>query len=98
MKKTRFIFALIVIPFSSFSQVGIGTTSADGSAILDLESTTKSLLLPSMTIEQIGLISLPQEDLIVYSLNCLEKGMFIHSGTNFVSLSTGKTNAEAIAE
>jgi len=48
------------------SGVGINTTSPNSSAILDLTSTNKGLLLPRMTSTQASAISSPADGLIVY--------------------------------
>jgi hypothetical protein len=47
--------------------VGIGTTSPDASALLDVSSTTKGLLPPRMTTGQINAITSPAEGLIAYN-------------------------------
>lgn len=47
-------------------QVGIGTSSPDSSALLDVSTTTKGLLPPRMTTTQKNAISTPAEGLIVY--------------------------------
>jgi len=54
-------------------KVGIGTASPSSSAILDVSSTTKGVLLPRLTINQITSISSPATGLTVYntSLNTL---------------------------
>lgn len=48
------------------AQVGIGTTSPDASAQLDITSTVRGLLMPRMTAAQRALIGSPAEGLIVY--------------------------------
>ena len=52
MKKFTFILLLIVLTMVSasslYAQVGIGTTSPNGSSILDLVSTNKGFLMPRM--------------------------------------------------
>ena len=66
----------LVLLFSTFSfaQVGIGTTSPNASAILEVSSTSKGFLLPRMSTEQRNAISSPAEGLTVYNTNiaCLE--------------------------
>ena len=46
--------------------VGIGTSTPDNSALLDMASTTKGFLPPRMTAPQISAISSPADGLIVY--------------------------------
>ena len=50
-----------------FAQVGIGTNSPDPSAMLDIRSTSKGLLIPTMTTAQMVAISSPADGLIVYN-------------------------------
>ncbi len=47
--------------------VGIGTTTPVASAILDITSTTKGVLFPRMTTDQINAISSPANGLTVYN-------------------------------
>ena len=74
--KRTFIIASIVYAFfivNCFSQsVGIGTASftPDASAILDVNSENKGMLIPRMTIAQRNLINLPTEGLQIYNLDC----------------------------
>jgi len=54
--------------FSFFSNnVGIGTTSSTASALFEVASTTKGVLLPRMNTTQINAISSPAEGLTVYN-------------------------------
>ena len=49
MKKLLFSVAFIATSFFTTAQVGIGTTSIDASALLELDATDKALLLPRVT-------------------------------------------------
>ena len=51
----------------STGNVGIGTTSPAASALLDVASTSKGVLLPRMSTTQINAISSPAEGLTVYN-------------------------------
>ncbi|HEY3876177.1 MAG TPA: hypothetical protein VGM92_11930 [Candidatus Kapabacteria bacterium] len=51
--------------------VGIGTTSPDASALLDLNSTSKGLLVPRMTQSQRGFISSPATGDLVFCTDSL---------------------------
>ena len=62
-------------------RVGVNTASVDASAILQLNSTTKGFLPPSMTTTQREAIASPAEGLMVYD-NTLNKP-FIHDGANW---------------
>ncbi len=72
MKKTRtivFIFSLF-ISTASFSQgIGINNDSSepDPSAILDVKSSTKGMLVPRMTAAEAYAISNPAEGLLIYA-------------------------------
>src|SRR5699024_10343107 len=56
------------------TNAGIGTATPDASALLDLSSTTKGLLLPRMTSLQREAIPSPVPGLMIYNTdnNCIE--------------------------
>jgi hypothetical protein len=58
--------------------VGIGTTAPDASALLDLSSTSKGLLLPRVTEAQKNAISSPKPGLIIYQTNG-NNGIYIYT-------------------
>jgi hypothetical protein len=73
--------------------IGKGTTSPQGSAILELESTTKGLLPPRMTATQANAIVSPAEGLMVYVNNATppsgditSTGWWGRTSTNWVKL------------
>ncbi len=71
-KKHLFFIILIVIFFitvNTVAQVGIGTTTPNSNAMLDVESTTKGFLPPRMTTAQ--------KNTLGGSLNSADKGMLI---------------------
>ena len=51
-KKLQLIAGLFLITTMGFAQVGIGTTSPDASAALDVTATDKGFLMPRMTSAQ----------------------------------------------
>jgi hypothetical protein len=63
-----FVFCLLLLNHFSFSQVAINNTNspADNSAMLDVTSTNKGLLIPRMTTAQRMAIAGPVKGLIVY--------------------------------
>ena len=80
---------LIVLAFTLFNtviysqgSVGIGTTTPNSSAALDISSTTKGMLMPRMTTAQRNLIATPAAGLIVFNLDdqCID----IYDGTNWI--------------
>lgn len=52
MKRIAFSLVFLVIGFAAFAQIGIGTNTPNGKALLDLSSTEKGLLIPRMTSAQ----------------------------------------------
>lgn len=71
MKKIKVSFLLFTFFFlikSANAQVGIGTLTPDTSAILDLTSFTRGLLLPRITTAQRDLIMAPAKGLMIYNL------------------------------
>ena len=70
MKIKRIItLTALALAFSNsiFSQVGIGTTTPDPSAELDVTSTSRGFLLPRMTTAQRDLIGSPAAGLVIYN-------------------------------
>ena len=63
MKKVLLSAAFIAASFTSIAQVGVGTTTPDASAALDITSTTGGLLPPRMTTTQRDAIHVLQKDL-----------------------------------
>jgi hypothetical protein len=69
MKKIMIFFCLVPCGLSALSQsgsVGIGTTSPNTSAALEIQSTTKGVLIPRMSTIQRNAISSPAPGLLVY--------------------------------
>jgi N-acetylneuraminic acid mutarotase len=74
MKKTSILLTLFFICLNieinaQSGNVGIGTLTPDASAVLDIQSTDKGLLIPRMTNSQISAIANPVVGLQVYSLD-----------------------------
>jgi microcystin-dependent protein len=85
--KVLITIALFVIVTGLYSQdnVGIGTTTPDASAILDITSTTKGLLPPRMTTTQRNAIASPVAGLVIY--NSTDTQFQFYNGTTWQSLS-----------
>ncbi len=65
--KFRFSFLLIFCSLFSYSQnIGIGTTTPHSSAALEIQDTSKGILIPRMTMVQRNAIANPTEGLMVY--------------------------------
>ncbi|HBD27028.1 MAG TPA: hypothetical protein DC020_09450 [Flavobacterium sp.] len=69
------------------AQVGIGTTTPDDSAILELESTSKGLRLPRMTTAQRTAIASPVSALQVYDTTT--NSIWIYNGTAWTEVGAG---------
>lgn len=69
MKKAYLLLSIIflLVSANANAQIGIGTTTPDASAVLDLSSTTKGLLMPRMTTLQQTNLSSPAIGLMVYN-------------------------------
>ena len=63
-----------------FCQVGLGTNAPNGSALLDMQSTSKGLLIPRMSKTDRNLILLPATGLLIYQ-NTDSTGFYSNSGT-----------------
>jgi uncharacterized protein (TIGR02145 family) len=74
MKKLLLCAAFIAASFTSSAQVGIGTTTPDASAALEIESTTQGFLPPRMSTAARNLINTPVAGLVIYNTtaNCLQ--------------------------
>ena len=73
MKQFFTFLALVVFTATTYAQVGVGTTTPDASAALDITSTTKGLLIPRMTAAQRDAIASPAVGLVIFNTttNCL---------------------------
>ncbi|MGB0871468.1 MAG: hypothetical protein ACPGSD_17905 [Flavobacteriales bacterium] len=64
----------------ALSQVGIGTTNIDKSAVLEIQSSNQGFLMPRMTAIQKQNIANPTDGLMVYSTNsCTNGGISVYS-------------------
>ncbi len=80
----KFIFIVIVVfvhtgKLVAQSNIGIGTTAPHASALLDLQSTNKGLLIPRMTTSQRNAIGTIAKGLVVYDSTI--KTFMFHDGT-----------------
>ena len=100
MRKIILVAITMALTTTGFAQVGIGTSSPDASAVLDIVSTTKMLVPPRMTEVQMNAISTPAEGGMLYCTDCTPKGFFVYNGTEFVPMVTtsGPIATSALAE
>ncbi len=87
MKKitTSFVFALSILLSFGQNNVGIGTTTPNSSAILDISSTSKGLLVPRMTTAQRTGIAAPAKGLMVFDTD--NNNFWYYNGSSWASLS-----------
>lgn len=89
---------LLLSAFNSIAQnenVGIGTTKPDNSALLDLTSTSKGLLIPRMTLAQRANIKSPATGLMVYQIDFFT-GFYFFDGASWKGLYARNTDGAAI--
>ncbi|NQY31107.1 MAG: hypothetical protein HRT69_16780 [Flavobacteriaceae bacterium] len=60
---------LLVVSYLTSAQVGIGTTTPDASAAIEISSTTAGMLIPRMTETQKNAIGSPATGLLIYQTN-----------------------------
>ena len=99
MQKTALLFTLLLIASfnNSYAQVGINTDGSqpDNSAMLDVKSTDKGILIPRMTIAQRDAIASPANGLMIYQTDGTA-GFYYYDGTNWQHVVDGTTNVEKI--
>ena len=80
--------------YNSGTAVGIGTTSPNASAALDVSSTTKGILLPTMTQTQRNAIATPATGLLVFQTDNTA-GFYYYNGTAWVAIGGSGGSASA---
>lgn len=90
--KILIISLLLLLSGIIHAQIGIGTTSPDASAVLDMSATNKGVLFPRMTNAQRDAIATPATGLMIYNLeqNAVEVNIGIPPLKEWISV-TGKT-------
>ncbi|MGI4870785.1 MAG: hypothetical protein ACRYFX_06340 [Janthinobacterium lividum] len=83
----QLLLALLLLPLASRAQVGVGTTTPDASAALDVSSTSGGILLPRMTAAQRAAIASPAPGLLVFQTDGTP-GFYYYSGSFWVNLIT----------
>lgn len=80
MTKKITLLTLFATCTLSFAQVGIGTTTPDPSAALDITDTEKGLLVPRMTLAERNAIAAPATGLLIYQTDSTT-GFWFYNGT-----------------
>ncbi len=94
--KTHLIITLVILVAGielHAQNIGIGTTTPDTSAVLDVTSTTKGMLIPRMTTAQRTAISTPATGLLVFDNTT--GGFWFYNGTAWTDLSAGTLTRSA---
>ncbi len=81
------LLAILFISIALAQNVGIGTTTPDSSAQLDVSSTTKGFLPPRMTVAQRNAIPNPVTGLMIWCIDCDE--LQVYNGTDWVNMVRG---------
>ncbi|MCP4088414.1 MAG: hypothetical protein GY746_01275, partial [Gammaproteobacteria bacterium] len=83
MKTTILTTVLVILSLGLFAQVSINTdgTDPDGSAMLDVKSTDKGMLVPRMTTAQRTAISSPATGLLVFDKTI--GGFWFYNGSSW---------------
>jgi hypothetical protein len=88
--KIKYISLLVIlISFSGFSQIGIGTAVPAISSELEVSSTTKGVLIPRMTAAQRGAIASPANGLLVFQTDGVS-GLYFYNtaSTSWISITS----------
>jgi len=88
---SKFIFPVFIAGIAylqiNAQSIGIGTTSPNASAMLDVQSTSKGILIPKMTQAQRAAIATPATGLLVFQTDNTP-GFYYNSGTPAVPVWT----------
>ena len=71
--------------YNTSGNVGIGTSSPSASAILDVSSTSKGILIPRMTASQKNAISSPTTGLLIFQTDA-PSDFYHYNGSSWISL------------
>ncbi len=82
---------LLMLPFQTHAQVGIGNNSPDTSSMLDVSSTTKGLLIPRMTTAQRDAITSPATGLLIFNTSTSQLNYYDGAWKAYVDTSTDQT-------
>lgn len=103
IKLLPILFLAILLNFGSGAQAQVviaadSNAVGDPSAILDIQSTVKGMLVPRMTAAQRDAISNPAWGLIIYCINCGDSGKLqMHNNYGWVDILNGPLSPENFA-
>lgn len=87
MKQLFTILTLFISTISFAQNVGIGTTTPDASALFDVNSTSKGILIPRMTLAQRTAIASPANGLMIYQTDGVTGFYYNRGSSTFVNWS-----------
>ena len=93
--KQFILFLALFCSTQIFAQTGIGTTTPDPSAKLEVSSTTKGFLPPRMTSAQRSAISNPANGLMVYQTDGTS-GLYFYTGGAWVYIINSTTSVVSV--
>jgi len=102
MKRIILFIASIFFSIHLFAQTGIGTTTPNASAKLDVFSTDKGFLPPRVTLTSAtsaSPITSPAEGLLVYNVGSvgLQAGYYYWNGANWATIATASSTGSGVA-
>jgi len=103
MKKLKLLLAtafILMLTMNSFSQgVGINNdeSDADPSAMLDVKSTDKGMLVPRMTLAQRNAIATPATGLLIFQTDNTP-GFYYYTGTDWISIGSETLKINDLAD
>lgn len=102
MKETKVLIAslFLLCPYFIFGQIGVSTYNPSASAVIDLSSTSKGLLIPRLTLTSNGSnpspVTSPVEGLLVYNNGAnRQTGFYFWTGTLWSLLRSNNGNEVA---
>lgn len=102
MKKVYLLFSCLFISSAVLAQeiknVGIGTAMPDKSAVLDIQSADKGLLIPRLSKDQMNSIISPAKGLLVFKNEADDSGFFFYNGEKWSPLRGNDVNAIATVD
>ncbi|MFD0964083.1 hypothetical protein [Pseudofulvibacter geojedonensis] len=91
MNKNNLLLMLLLCTFGTYAQVGIGTTTPDSSAMLDIDSNTSGLLIPRMLETERNAITSPATGLLIYQTDN-SPGFYYYNGTIWTTFGGADTD------